>query len=1369
MFRKWRKHQWLLVVLAIVVMSGAVVPSVGVSAAEGTEAGDGKVTIVDKGSTWSYSDEGIDYSDAMKNVAFDYAAWKVGVAPFGYKVSGGKTTNEVAPASVFDKVATITSFGDDASKKHLTSYFSKIIQIEDVNAFASYEATLGVDDGIVLYANGVEVYRAGMAEGEVGYDTLATSGKDKPVVYTADLTSALKAALRSGDNKLTAEVHNQSLSSSDLYFDMMLTGVKGAVTEPVEPLEVVKKGASWSYSDIGIDYSAAMKDAAYDFTTWDIDLAPFGYKVKSNVPTNEVGPDSIFDKVATIISYGGDASKKHITSYFSKKVTIDDVSLYDSYETVFGVDDGMVFYVNGVEVFRAGLPEGEIGYDTVATTSKDLPIIYTPDLTDALKGALRDGENVLAVEVHNQSLSSSDLYFDMMMTALPPGEDGGEGGGEPPVEEGKNIALLPKNSVWKYLDNGSDQGTAWRAVSFDDAAWNAGPAPLGYPASDATTLFGSMKTVVSFGGDSSKKHRTTYYRTTFQVEDLTLITKLFGQFGVDDGVVLYANGVEVYRFNMPEGEPDYQTLSATTLGSPTTETADLTGNMLSVLKQGTNVLAAEVHQRSDSSSDLYWDMQLIGNPVGLTPESSGDLIPTAIALTYNGDPSSAQGFAWYTDSSITGTKLQVAEASKVAGNTMPVADTITFNGTSTEIYVFQSREDKSAGKRISYASHKATATGLKPNTTYSYRLGDGQEGHWSEIRTFKTANPSADAFQFLYMTDTQGTTASDYVTWKHTLDEAMKTFPASEFFTLTGDLVDHGDIEDQWMWLLNTPQDTLRSLPFVPALGNHESKLNNNFWYHFNVPNVSYTGAKPDGSVYSFEYGDAQFMIINTEYNEVNGVDVVYKKQEEWLRAEAAKSNKPWKIVLFHKSPYSVASHTNDSDVLFFRDKLTKLFDEIGIDVVLSGHDHTYTRTYPMYDNAPQKDTVKDADGSMLNPLGTMYLVSNAAGDKRYTPKAGPFPFAEKYGQPGTEMFTGITVTDNVMSFQVYTTSENGSTELYDEFSIKKTTPQPNKVRNATISAIKDGKATLTWNAPQGNTAVDAYRIYEKTDKLGPNWNARVVPAGGASSFTYEVTGLDATAKYEFVIKALVGKSNSEPEVAVASSGNGGNNGGGNGGNNGGNNGNGNEGNNGGNNGGSEGSNGGESGGGEGNGPGTPAPTVTDIANHWASSSIERALKSGIVNGYGDGTFRPDHGASRAEFVAMLVRALELPAAQAGTAFADQERIPAWSQQAIAQAVEAGLIGGYDDGTFRPSGQVKRSELAVMIARAAALKIDPAAKLSFSDAGEVPQWAIPYVAAVYEAGLMQGKGNNRFDPSAGMTRAEAVTVLLKLQEFQEKK
>ncbi|MFF2090625.1 S-layer homology domain-containing protein [Paenibacillus sp. NPDC058174] len=1186
------------------------------------------------------------------------------------------------------------------------------------------------------------------------------------------------------------------------------------------PVELVGKGSHWSYSAEGIDYSAAMKNPSFDFSNWQLGLAPLGYKEKSGVASNDVGVDP-FGLVSTVISYGTDAKKKYPTSYFSKIITIDDVSKFDSYHITLGVDDGLIFYVNGTEIYRVSLPAGDVDYNTFATTGYADPKVYSPDLSAALKAALHNGANLLTVEVHNQSLSSSDLYFDMLMTALPKDETGGgnpevpgqpEQPGQPEVPEqpgvpGKDIPMLAKNSAWKFLDNGTDQGTAWRAANFDDSAWQSGSAPLGYPVATSTALFGGIKQLISYGPSSSKKYITSYFRTTIDGAGLSDITKIVGQFGVDDGVVLYANGTEVYRFNMPEGEPNYLTLSATTLNDPSTETADLTQALKAVLHEGTNVLAAEVHQRSAGSSDVYWDMQLIGNPQATAPGTPLDPHPTAIALTYKGDPSNTQGFAWYTDPAVTGTQLELAEASKVTGGTLPANDTMSFTGDTMEVYVFQSSADKSAGKKTTYASHKVAAVGLKPGTEYSYRVGDGETGHWSDIRTFKTADPSDNAFTFLYTTDPQGTTEAEYVTWNHTLEQGLAKFPDSRFITITGDLVDNGDIENQWMWLLNKPKNIFAEVPLVPALGNHESKLNNNFWYHFDLPNISYTGAKPDGSVYSFDYGDAHFMVMNTEYNEVNGVDVVYKKQEEWLRAEAAKSDKKWKIVMFHKSPYSVASHTNDSDVLFFRNKLTALFDEIGIDVVLSGHDHTYTKSYPMYGNVPQKDTPTDADGSLLNPKGTMYLVSNAAGDKRYTPKAGPFPFAEKYGQPNKEMFTGVTVTNDKISFDVYTTTENGTTDRYDQFSIKKTQPAPNPVQDAKISKIENGAATLTWSAPAGGRDVTAYRVYENSDQLGPNWSARIQPESGKAAYEYALTGLDATKSYQFVIKALSDKDNSAPIIAQAATdpgngggtnpGNGGgtdpgNGGGTNPGNGGGTNpgngggtdpgngggtnpGNGggtNPGNGGGTNpgngGGTNPGNGGGTnpgnGGGTnpGNGGGTPKPVLTDIGSHWAESGIERAIDKGFVNGYADGKFRPDNKTTRAEFITMLARALDLPAAGKNSSFTDQGAIPQWAQETIAKAVELGLIGGYDDGTFRANEQISRAEMAVIIVRAAGLKVEPNASLSFADAGQVPAWAVPYVAAAYKAGYISGVGQNRFAPNASATRAEAVTLILKL-------
>ncbi|MFS0841070.1 S-layer homology domain-containing protein [Paenibacillus sp. 1P03SA] len=1142
-------------------------------------------------------------------------------------------------------------------------------------------------------------------------------------------------------------------------------------------VKLIDKGSLWSYSDEGLDYGYAMK-SPFDFSKWKVSAAPFGYKVTGGVATGDVGPQTDFGKAATVLSFGGNEKKKHITTYFSKTVPISDTAAYESYKAALGVDDGIVLYANGIEVYRAGMSVTEATYTTYATSNKSDPVVYKEDLSVNLKAALKNGDNVITAEIHNSSDSSSDLYFDMELTAvLKQSGNGGTGGGSGTgPADGKNIVLLPQNAAWKYLDNGTDQAAAWRGDQFADSAWNTQNGPFGYPAGKATDAFGSVKQPISYGNNASMKYRTSYFRTTIDVKNLVDYKKIVGTFGIDDGAVLYINGKEVYRFNMPDGEPNFQTLSSATINEPATETADLTAVLNGVLHNGVNVLAAEVHQRSDSSSDLYWDMKLVANP-DETPSGGGGIkgpvVPSAVALTFNGDPKTSQGFAWYTDPSVTGTKLEIAESAKVVNGTFPAGTAQTFEGTALPVSVYQSSSDKSSGKFTTYASHKVTASGLKPGTTYSYRIGDGQDGHWSDIRSFTTEG-SGDSFTFLYTTDPQGTTESEYVTWKHTLEEALNKFPTSKFVTITGDLVDNGDIENQWMWLLNQPKDLFSKLPVVPALGNHESKANNNFTYHFNLPNTSNTEAKPDGSVYSFDYGPAHFMVINTEYNEAKGIDTVYKKQEEWLRAEAAKTDKKWKIVMFHKSPYSVASHTNDSDVLFFRKKLTALFDELGIDVVLSGHDHTYTRTYPMFDNVPEKTSTNE-NNQIIDPKGTLYLVSNAAGDKRYTPKAGPFPFAAKYGQPGKEMFTGITVTDNSMSFQVYTTTETGTTDLYDQFSVQKTDAKPNPVRDARMSTIQNGQSTLTWNAPQGGPAPTAYRIYEKNDQLGANWNARVVPT--VSSATYALTNLNPSKTYQFAIKAMSGKNSSDEVIAVY--GNSGNDGGGNSGN--GNNGSGDNAGNTGNNGtngnnsnsGNNGSNNGSGNNGNtntGGGKPTPKPQVqlTDIKDHWAYSVIIQALEKGFIAGYEDGSFKPDKQINRIEIISMLARALQLKDTGADVAFTDAQTVPEWAQVYVSQAVSAGLIDGFSDHTLRPNQSLSRLELVTLIVRASKITVDPNAEPAFSDSDKIPSWGAPYVAAAAKEGLIQGMGDNKFAPDATATRAESVTMIASLLKYLKK-
>ncbi|NUU60761.1 S-layer homology domain-containing protein [Paenibacillus agri] len=703
------------------------------------------------------------------------------------------------------------------------------------------------------------------------------------------------------------------------------------------------------------------------------------------------------------------------------------------------------------------------------------------------------------------------------------------------------LTLLEGNASWKYVDDGSDQGTVWQAV-YDDSTWKSGQAPLGYKddgSGVSTSEFGPLKTEISYGGDKANKYMTSYFRTNLNVNTAQLgaYNRIMGSFGFDDGVILYLNGTEIYREGMPAGPVNYLTKSTLNNGNPNTAKVDLTEIIKANLQNGNNVLSAEVHQGRGSSSDLYWAMSLIAYPP-VDPVVPGAGKPESIALTFNGNPQTSMGFAWYASETITGTKLDVVEASKLVDGQFPEAGVLSFEGTSTPASVFQSKADKTAGNTKVITSHKALAEGLQPGTAYAYRVGDGQAGNWSDIGTFTTEKADNKAFQFLYTTDSQGTTEADFDIWNHTLQEGLGKFPGVEFILNSGDLVDNGDLEEQWGWFFDKPKAILQNTPLVPLVGNHESKNYSNYAGHFNLPNMSNTGAKPDGSVYALDYGPAHFMIINTEYygtstNAAN--NEIYYKQVEWLRNEVAKTDKKWKIVLLHKSPYSVASHTKDADVLFYRTQLTKVFDELGIDMVIGGHDHTYTRSYQMLNNEPLTDIVPDANGEVKDPGGTLYLITNAAGNKKYNvnEKAGPFPFAAKYEQPGKEMFTGVTITNDKLNFQAYTTTTGGTTDLYDQYTIQKSDVTVAPVQQAQAVADADGKTTLTWNAPSSGSAVSGYRIYEKNDLVSPNWSTFVPAQDGVNSYSYTVDNLDASKNYQFVIKAVSGRTNSAGVIAA--------------------------------------------------------------------------------------------------------------------------------------------------------------------------------------------------------------------------------------------
>lgn len=174
--------------------------------------------------------------------------------------------------------------------------------------------------------------------------------------------------------------------------------------------------------------------------------------------------------------------------------------------------------------------------------------------------------------------------------------------------------------------------------------------------------------------------------------------------------------------------------------------------------------------------------------------------------------------------------------------------------------------------------------------------------------------------------------------------------------------------------------------------------------------------------------------------------------------------------------------------------------------------------------------------------------------------------------------------------------------------------------------------------------------------------------------------------------------------------------------------------------------------------------TFSDIEGHWAGEAIHRAVTLKIVNGYPNGTFQPNRASTRAEFVVMLSNALQWEGDGSSAEFSDDQQIGSWAKQAIAQAVQLGVVTGYGDGSFRPDQQISRAEMAVMIARALGLSTD-AANTNFEDNEVIPHWARGAVEALRELGIIEGRGKNLFAPNEIATRAEVVTIILRILDM----
>lgn len=426
-----------------------------------------------------------------------------------------------------------------------------------------------------------------------------------------------------------------------------------------------------------------------------------------------------------------------------------------------------------------------------------------------------------------------------------------------------------------------------------------------------------------------------------------------------------------------------------------------------------------------------------------------------------------------------------------------------------------------------YASNKVTVKNIKPGTTYYYSYT--KDGEWTAPAEYKSAASTSD-FSFVFFGDPQigsslenvaenagsgeltelgqdRAVRNDSFNWNNTLEKAMELNPDTAFMVSAGDQIQTRDkktadsthtsfVKNEIEYSGYLSPEILKSVPVATTIGNHDA-LSSNYSYHFNNPNASDIGATYAGGDYYFSYGNALFIMINTNNTNVAEHSSFIK------RACAAYENAPWKIVTLHQDIYGSGEHSNEPEIMELRYGLAPVFEENGIDVVLTGHDHTYSRSYMMNTSYADEDkfiseddfeayidgdkeidsvyndyltAIEDAEyiaetdnEEVTNPEGILYLTANSAsGSKYYDLVEHQQAYIAARWQEDVPTFSMIDVSNNKFTINTYRTDT--MEKIDNEFTI-----------------VKDSSATLTESTTETTTLTEETTTETTTKRVSGN------------------------------------------------------------------------------------------------------------------------------------------------------------------------------------------------------------------------------------------------------------------------------------------
>lgn len=577
-----------------------------------------------------------------------------------------------------------------------------------------------------------------------------------------------------------------------------------------------------------------------------------------------------------------------------------------------------------------------------------------------------------------------------------------------------DVPLITSGTTsWKYLEDNTDPAGSnadtlvWTKAGFDDSAWKTGSGSFGHKNGTTSGMGGghAVNTLLTrYIPGQTNNVQTYFFRSTFTLTQAQIdqLNVLQGTVTYDDGLRIFVNGQKVAGYEDANITQNVQ-YGGSNGADPDTSTFTVSPG---VLQAGSNTIAVALYQCDSGSSDIFFNMTSL---VAKFMPDSATITDVVLGI---GSNEAERNLAWYSDINVD----QVAQVVKKPAGTVtefPVAGAQAFAATR-------------GGTTDGQYSQRTTITGLEANTEYLYRVGSDAMG-WSDTYAFATGALSGD-YNFLFVGDPQigasGNVPNDRTGWINTLNTAEAAFPSSEFIFSAGDQVENAPNETQYEAFLAPEQ--LRRLPLVPVNGNHDvgSKA---YEQHFHTPNWDPTygaasSSSASGGNYWFKYNGTLYVILNSNSRD----HASHKAYMEKIVSEQGADVK-WKVLAFHHSIYSVASHTDDSDIIDRRVNMPQTISDLGFDLVLMGHDHSYTRSWLLDGSGTSVEVGSSAQEQVTaNPAEVLYVTANSAsGSKYYAVKAPNAPFAAVINQENKRNYSNVEVTDAAITVTTYRSDDN--------------------------------------------------------------------------------------------------------------------------------------------------------------------------------------------------------------------------------------------------------------------------------------------------------------------------------------------------------